>query len=509
MISPHPLPEAGPGAPTPPIEIAGGAAAATPRLAAERVEVGDDLLRRLGDACAEVTVERAVVAEASRDWWPLAMAWATGGQVAGLAAAVARPTDADQVATVLALCHEARVPVTAAGGRSGVSGASVPLHGGVVLDLTALAGIVDVDATSLVLDVLPGTFGDVLEHDLRALHGATLGHWPQSVALSTVGGWLACRSAGQLSGRYGKIEDMVLGLDVALADGRRISTGGAPRAAVGPDLTQLFVGSEGTLGVITGARLRLHPAPTHERRGAWLLGGFEDGLDAMRRIVQRGATPAVLRLYDAAEADRTYGTGDRALLLALDEGDGALVDATLAVIAEVCEREAGGQAGDAAHVEHWLAHRNEVAALEALTAKGYTVDTMEVAAPWAALPAIYRATLDALLGVEGTLAASAHQSHSYPSGGCLYFTFAGQVDADRRDAYYRELWDAGQRAVLAHGGSLSHHHGVGLNRGRYMAEALGPALDVLAATKAALDPRGILNPGKLGLPSPWAAPAGW
>ncbi|HEX6568905.1 MAG TPA: FAD-binding oxidoreductase, partial [Acidimicrobiales bacterium] len=424
-------------------------------------------------------------------------------------AAVARPTDAAQVAAVLAACNDARVPVTAAGGRSGVCGASVPLHGGVVLDLTAMAGIVDVDATSLVLDVLPGTFGDLLERDLRADHGATLGHWPQSVALSTVGGWLACRSAGQLSGRYGKIEDIVLGLDVALADGRLVTTGGWPRAAVGPDLTQLFVGSEGTLGVITGARLRLHPAPRRERRGAWLLGSFEDGLDAMRRILQRGATPAVLRLYDAAEADRTYGTGDRALLLALDEGDGTLVEATLEVIAEECELGAGARRGDEAHVGQWLAHRNDVAALEALTAKGYTVDTMEVAGPWSALPAIYRSTLDALLGVEGTLAASAHQSHSYPSGGCLYFTFAGLVDADRRDAYYRDLWDAGQRAVLAHGGALSHHHGVGLNRGRFVADALGPAVGVLAATKAALDPRGILNPGKLGLPSPWAGPPGW
>jgi alkyldihydroxyacetonephosphate synthase len=379
----------------------------------------------------------------------------------------------------------------------------------VVLDLTAMAGIVDVDERSLVLDVLPGTFGDVLERDLREQHGATVGHWPQSVALSTVGGWLACRSAGQLSGRYGKIEDIVLGLDVVLADGRRITTGGWPAAAVGPDLTQVFVGSEGTLGIITGARLRLHPAPRRERHGAWLLPGFEDGLDAMRRVIQRGATPAVLRLYDAAEADRTYGTGDRALLLALDEGDGALVDATFEVIAEECELGAGGRRGDEAHVEKWLAHRNEVAALEALTTKGYTVDTMEVAGSWSALPGIYRATLDALMAVEGTLAASAHQSHSYPSGGCLYFTFAGQVDADRRDAYYRELWDAGQRAVLAAGGALSHHHGVGLNRSRYLAEALGPAFDVLVATKAALDPHGILNPGKLGLPSPWASAPGW
>jgi alkyldihydroxyacetonephosphate synthase len=510
VSTPHTLPPAGPGAPTPPITIAGGAGTASPRLGANRVDVPEDVVERLRGACAEVTTDRALLAEASRDWWPLAMSWATEGQVAGLAGAVARPTDAGQVAAVLAVCNEVRLPVTAAGGRSGVCGASVPVHGGVVLDLTALAGVVDVDATSLVLDVRPGTFGDLLERELRADHGLTLGHWPQSVALSTVGGWLACRSAGQLSGRYGKIEDIVLGLDVALADGTRITTGGWPRAAVGPDLTQLFVGSEGTLGIITGARLQLHPAPRHERRGAWLLASFEDGLDAMRRIIQRGATPAVLRLYDPTEADRTYQTGGNALLLALDEGDPELVDTVMEVAAEECLRSTrpAGRA-DVAHVEHWLEHRNEVAALEALTSKGFTVDTMEVAASWASLPGVYRATLDSLLAVEGTIAASAHQSHSYPSGGCLYFTFAGQVDADRRDAYYRAVWDAGQRAVLAQGGALSHHHGVGLNRARFMREALGPALDVLVATKRALDTRGILNPGKLGLPSPFGGIEGW
>ncbi|HEX5366080.1 MAG TPA: FAD-binding oxidoreductase [Acidimicrobiales bacterium] len=508
MTAPRPLLPVGPGTPAPPIPIAGGAAGATPALAAERVEVGDALLARLGDVCAEVTAEPAAVAEASRDWWPLAMAWATTGRVAALAAAVARPTDADQVAAVLAACHDGRVPVTAAGGRSGVCGAAVPLHGGVVLDLTAMAGIVDVDGTSLVLDVRPGTFGDVLEHELRSAHGATVGHWPQSVALSTVGGWLACRGAGQLSGRYGKIEDIVLGLDVALADGTRITTGGWPRAAVGPDLTQLFVGSEGTLGIVTGARLRLHPAPRDERRAAWLLGSFEAGLDALRGAVQRGAHPAVLRLYDPGEADGTYGTGDRALLLVADEGDDALVEATMGVVADECRR-AGAEPGDEAHVEQWLAHRNDVGALAALIGRGYTVDTMEVAGSWAALPAIHRSTLDALAAVDGTIAASAHQSHSYLTGGCLYFTFAGRVAPDRRDAYYRAVWDAGQRAALAGGGTLSHHHGVGLNRNRFVPEALGPAHRVLVATKAALDPRGILNPGKLGLPSPWAGPEGW
>src|SRR5690606_15358004 len=130
--------------------------------------------------------------------------------------------------------------------------------------------------------------------ELRRDHGLTVGHWPQSIALSTVGGWLACRGAGQYSTRYGKIEDIVIGLDVTLADGRCITTGGQPRQAVGPDLNQLFVGSEGTLGVITGARLKAHPQAPHERRCAYGFASFAEGLDACRRILRRGATPAVL-----------------------------------------------------------------------------------------------------------------------------------------------------------------------------------------------------------------------
>ncbi|HEX4867761.1 MAG TPA: FAD-binding oxidoreductase [Acidimicrobiales bacterium] len=494
MDAPHDLPAAGPGAPTPPIALRDGGASATSHLSGTSVAVPSDVLTSLGAICA-TTVEGDGLAEASRDWWPQAMMWALDGEVAAKAAAVVSPTSAEEVSQVLAVCHEARIPVTAAAGRSGVCGASVPVHGGVVLDLCKLAGVVDVDDTSLVIDVLPGTFGDHLEHTLRADHGLTLGHWPQSVALSTVGGWLACRSAGQLSTRYGKIEDMVLGLDVALADGRRITTGGAPRAAVGPDLNQLFVGSEGTLGIITGARLRVHPAPTHERRAAYGFASFTAGLDAMRRIIQRGGTPAVLRLYDPTEADRTYHTGDRALLLVLDEGPRGVVDATMELVAEVC---AEGHPEDVAHVAHWLEHRNDVAALEALISRGYVIDTMEVVGRWRDLPAIYDATLAALQGVHGIVAASAHQSHSYPDGGCLYFTFAAQVPAEDRDHCYREAWDAGTRAVLAAGGALSHHHGIGLNRSRFVAEALGPAFDVLTATKAALDPHGILNPGKLG-----------
>ncbi|MGH9026254.1 MAG: FAD-binding oxidoreductase, partial [Acidimicrobiia bacterium] len=480
---------------------------ATGRVTTRSIEVSDAVMTRLRDACADVTDEAAVLDESSRDWWPLAMIWALDGQVAARAAAVARPSSAAEVAGVLAVCNDAGVPVTAAGGRSGVCGASVPLHGGVALDLCGLSGIVDLDEESLVLDVQPGTFGTWLETTLRAEHHVTLGHWPQSIDLSTVGGWLACRSAGQYSTRYGKIEDMVVGLDVALADGRIVQTGGPPRAAVGPDLLQLFVGSEGTLGVITGARLRVHPSPATEQRHAFGFTSFTEGLDACRRVVQRGATPAVLRLYDAVEADRSYQTGDRHVLLVLDEGDDDLVAATLDVVLEEC-LNAGAELLDVELVGRWLEHRNDVSALEALISRGYVVDTMEVAGPWRALTRIYEETTAAIAGVDGTLVASAHQSHAYPDGACLYFTFAAQPEPGAREAYYRAAWDAGTRAVLAAGGALSHHHGVGLNRARFVREALGDAFEVLVAVKAALDPRGVLNPGKLGLPDPFGDP-GW
>ena len=270
------------------------AAARRPATAAQRVDVDDKVLDRLRGACAEVITEPATLAEASRDWWPLAMTWALEGQVAGLADVVARPHDAGEVAEVLRVANDARIPVTAAAGRSGVCGASVPLHGGIVLDVTALSGIVDVDDTSLVLDVQAGTFGNLLEEELRATYNKTLGHWPQSIDLSTVGGWLACRSAGQFSNRYGKIEDIVVGLDVVLADGRQISTGGVPRQAVGPDLNQVFVGSEGTLGVITRARLKVHDAPQHEdtARAGSRLPGTRARLSPARRSTRRLARRA-------------------------------------------------------------------------------------------------------------------------------------------------------------------------------------------------------------------------
>ncbi len=487
------------GAPTPPIAFA-GVGAVGDHVTAQRVELDDAFVTSLRSVCAVVDDDAAVLREASRDWWPLAMHWARADEVGMRAAILARPSTEAEVAAVLRISNETRIPVTAVAGRSGVCGASIPVHGGVVLDMTGLSGIRDVDATSQLVDVRAGTFGDVFEDALRADHGLTCGHWPQSIALSTVGGWLACRGAGQLSTRYGKIEDIVQGLDVILADGRSITTGGAPRAAVGPDLTQLFVGSEGTLGIITGARLRAHRVPTSQRRAAYGFESFAAALDAMREIMQRGATPAVLRLYDDIEAHRSYKTGDRHLLLVHDEADGAILDATMTIIEDCC---VGAEPMDSALVEQWMGHRNDVSQLEALVTRDVVVDTMEVSATWAALPVIYERARAAILEVDHAMVASAHQSHSYIDGGCLYFTFAARPPVADKDACYKAMWDAGTRAVLAAGGALSHHHGIGMNRARFVREALGDAFAVLAATKDALDPNGILNPSKLGLNSPW------
>jgi alkyldihydroxyacetonephosphate synthase len=211
----------------------------------------------------------------------------------------------------------------------------------------------------------------------------------------------------------------------------------------------------------------------------------------------------VLRLYDEIETARSHGgDGSRSALLVLDEGDPAIVEVTMAVVADAC---AAGVSASNDLVAGWLEHRNDTSALQTLTRKGYVVDTMEVGAPWSRLAELFEVVRAALRAVPHTLVASCHLSHSYPDGACLYFTFAAAPPADEIESTYIALWDAAQRTALAHGANLSHHHGVGINRARFVGEALGPARRVLAAVKAALDPLGILNPGKLGLESPFGS----
>ena len=492
--------------PTSPIELSG----TSDHLSGPVARVDDLFVDAVASICSiDTSVEGT--ADASRDWWPLTMHWALAGQVPRRAALVARPTTTSAVSALADLCNDHRVPLTVSGGRSGVCGASVPVFGGVVLDTTAMQGVLSVDVTSGIVEVLPGTFGPDLERVLRAEHGLTIGHFPQSFDIATVGGWVACRGAGQYSTRYGKVDDMVCGLEVVLADGTIVTTGGGPAASVGPDLGQLFLGSEGTLGIVTRIWLRAHPVPEAEHRAAFSFTSFAAGLEACRRIIRRGATPAVLRLYDAAESKRGQGgDGTECVLLVLDEGDPVIIDAVMAVVRDVVINLGAADLGPDL-VEAWMRHRNDTSALQGLTRKGFVVDTMEIAAPWSKLDEIFVAVTTAMLAVPHARTASCHLSHSYIDGACLYFTFAATPPPDQIESTYVELWDVGQRCVLANGGNLSHHHGVGLNRSRFIVEALGTGHQVLISVKDALDPHGILNPGKLCLPSPFGTvewPAG-
>ena len=482
---------------TPPIEFGGDAADAASRFAQQAAPLDRTHVEAIAALCP-TSNDRADRAEHGRDWWPLSLAWSLKNEVPQVPHLVCRPMSTEQVSKLLAYCNAHSIAVTASGGRSGVCGAAIPLRAGVSLDMTEMQGIESVDAVSGIVEVLSGTFGPDLEEAART-YGLTIGHYPQSFALATVGGWVACRGAGQYSTRYGKIEDMVHALEAVLADGTVIRTGGAPAGAVGPDISQLLLGSEGTLAVITRVWLRAHPLPEVERRAAYVFANLTEGFEACRRMIRDGATPAVLRLYDGAESKRSHGgDGTNATLLVLDEGNEHLVDATMSIVHDTCV-SMGATVADTALVEQWTHHRNDTSGLQALTRKGYVVDTMEVAANWALLDTVVENVESAMLAVPHARTATCHLSHSYIEGACVYFTFAATPPPEEFEATYLAMWDAGQRAALASGANLSHHHGIGYSRGQYMEEALGSSMNVLRAVKSALDPNNILNPGKLGL----------
>ena len=472
----------------------------TPRFGQDPGPLAPSLLAALRQSGAEVSDDLALRALHARDWWPLSIGWANRGIVGALPQAVVRVSSTEQVQVVVRACNDAGVAIAPGGGRSGVCAGLIPEHGGIALDLTGLTHIRSIAVDSQSVWVEAGLKGPDLEVALQG-KGLTLGHFPQSFELASVGGWLACRGAGQYSTRYGKIEDMVRGLEVVLADGTVVHTGGdGPRSATGPDLTQLFVGSEGTLGIITAAHFSLHRRPTAELRRAASFSSFEQGMTACREILQSGGRPAVLRLYDAVESERNF---DRAtnLLIVLDEASPEELSTTASILDTVL---AEAQVEDVGLVERWLEHRNNVGQLAPLWERHIVVDTVEMAGPWSALEQARVGVLDALRAVPGTLAASVHESHAYLDGACLYFTFVGSPegadgDVAIEEAYYRAAWDAASNAIIEAGCALSHHHGIGRHRARYLPQALGAAFGVLESMKSALDPKGILNPGVLGL----------
>lgn len=471
---------------------------------------------------------------ASRDLWPGGTLDLWQGRPAPLPATIAWPETEAQLADVLRRAAEAGVPVVPYGAGSGVCGGARGVEGALVVDTKAFDRIGPIDAERWSIDVGAGVIGQHLEDHLAA-RGWCMGHSPSSIGCSSVGGWAAARSAGQFSSRYGVFEDMLLSLRVVTPGRGVLEVGDGGDAPA--DWLPLLLGSEGTLGVVTSVRMRVWPAP----KARWLRGyrfaSLDDAITGMRRLMQGELWPSVVRLYDPVDTrigGRTRPKSDesgnaafyrrwlealdgmpavRRRLLALPlaipgvvnrifdgmasgcllivgwEGEPAVVEAlSSAGHALLCEtaEDLGAAPG-----ERWFASRHAVSyKLMPIFERGGFADTMEVACRWSSLADVYHAVRAAL---GRTAIVMAHMSHLYPEGGSIYFSFAGRGDAD----VYRRTWAAGLEAVLAAGGTVTHHHGVGALKAEAASREIGPAIAGWRALKAELDPRGVLNPGRL------------
>ena len=453
-----------------------------------------------------VSTDAAILRERAIDSWALALLRRVRGDELPAPAAAVFPASTEEVATVLTWASETATAVIPRGGGSGVCGGAQADAGSVVLDLSRMDRVGQVDLASQTVDVQAGVRGDQLEEALAG-PGLTVGHYPQSIGISTVGGWIAASSAGQASTGFGAIEDVLLGLTAVLPPGEILRCRPVPRSAAGPDLRRLLVGSEGTLAVITEATLACRARPAGWE---WLAFGFPAfaGLaDALKAAVRAETGAAVIRGYDETDAQLSFG--------ALGHADGCVglvgfpdglpgLQARKQAAAEALTRGGAADELGARYGEHWWEHRNDavptyarIMGPERAFGSGVIVDTMEAAGLWSAVPRLYE-------GIRGALAAHAqavgcHLSHLYPSGSSLYFTFlVGGADDHDAAGRYRAAWAEAARSCAAAGGPITHHHGVGRLKAGYLPGELGATgAGVLTRIKTALDPAGILNPAGL------------
>lgn len=432
--------------------------------------------------------------------------------------AVISPASHMETLHVLRICAERGIAVVPFGGGTSVVGGVEPATGGharvVALDMARTAGMWDLDETSLLATLGAGTTGPQAEELLNA-RGYTLGHFPQSFEFASIGGYAATRSSGQASRGYGRFDDMVHAMRVATPVGE-LHLGRSPASAAGPDLRQLFLGSEGAFGVITDVTVRIRPVPAATSYGAWTFPDFAAGAAGLRDLTQRGIRPTVIRLSDAGETRVNALMGGHlarakgCLAVATFEGsDRREADATLSATDAVLRRHGGSPRGEEP-ARSWERGRFASPALrDTLLDVGVLAETLETATTWAKIPALKTAVTEALTGAlaaEGTTPiVLCHISHVYPAGASLYFTVVAALTTDRV-AQWARAKHAASRAIGGAGGTITHHHAVGRDHLPYLeAEIGGLGVAVLRAVKDALDPQGIMNPGVL-VPSVAASP---
>src|SRR5215207_2427122 len=436
-------------------------------------------------------------------YWPALAAVAAGAPMAR-PEIVVRPRTEEDVATVLGTADAQHSPVVAWGGGSGTQGGALAIHGGILLDLRSLDSVLDIDETSMTVTAQAGVNGRRLEAELND-RGLMLPHYPASVEWATVGGYIAARGSGVLSTRYGKIEDLLLSLRVATPAGGLMETVSVPRHAVGPELTQLFVGSEGTLGVITRATLQLAPVPDERRFAAVAFPSVEAGTTAIRRALQRGYRPSVVRMYDQVATQRAFApvvgedlSGIYTVFAFEGDVEAARLEErhTIALAqvegAEVLDPALGQRWWDRRYDFYHPPHNPELPSIWG---------TLDVVATYDRIGAVYEALHTAVREpyADTGLELRMHFSHWYLWGTMIYGRFVVPDGGPDALALHDRIWEDGMTAALDAGGVMNDHHGVGLKLGPYMRRQHGAALDAMALIKGALDPNGVMNPGKLGL----------
>jgi len=446
------------------------------------------------------------------------------GEPEGAPDAVLYPASHEQLRALLELCARHSLAVVPFGGGTSVVGGVAPLrgeHGGVLaLDMSRMAGVLELDEESATVTVQAGIRGPALERQLAA-RGLTLGHFPQSFEYVSLGGCAATRSAGQASTGYGAIEKMVLGLRFA-APTAEIALPAVPASAAGPGLRQLLVGSEGALGAISELALRVRPAPRERIYEGVFFEGFAAGCQALRALAREHALPDVARLSDEQEtrmslalagAGGVKGRLGRAYLQLRGYREGCLAILGFEGAGEelACRRRRalalvrgfGGLAVGRSPGEAWRAGRFTAPYMrDELLTHGVMVETLETAVQWSGLPRLHRAVGEAIAGAlraGGTPGlVMCHVSHVYETGASLYFTLIARQREGDEIGQWRAVKQAAGEAILAGGGTITHHHGVGRDHAHWMPREVGDGgVAALRALKRELDPAGIMNPGKL------------
>jgi len=456
------------------------------------------------------STDRLVLQAYSQDLWPRKLLeLREEGPKDPVIDGVFWPESTEEVARIVKWAHEADVDLYPYGAGSGVCGATVPTGAGarprIIVDLKAMRKVRSIDRTSMTVWAESGWIGENLERHLNQ-EGFTIGHFPSSIYCSSLGGYLATRSAGQLSTKYGKIEDMVLSLEMVLPDGTIIETGRAPRSAMGPDWTQLMLGTEGTLGFFTAACLQIHRMP--EVRVMMGFGSKElpKTLEFARRMLQEGLRPAVLRIYDPLETSLTLssdvlkkaGFEGGAAMVVIFEGRKGLTEAEGAEASAIA-RELGIQDLGPSLAEHWWEHRYDVSYKQQLIVshQRMILDTFELAATWDKLEGVYHAVKNVRPNLGIILA---HMSHFYHTGANIYFTLVSHAGVTGSSAEkYDEIWADMLQAACDAGATLSHHHGVGIQKNEMIRQEKGAWISIFEKVKRGFDPENRLNPSKMGL----------